>query len=305
MREVIQTIDTIRKRIDKHKTALSGSEAMTRYALIDPMLRALDWDVSDPDTVTPEDAGTTGFKIDYAMGRAMVVEAKKFGERLDRHADQLIEYVKASKVRYGVLTNGQRWRMYDSRETMSAVKVEFDVTDPIGIVIQKSAALHRLAVSGGSSSEPSRPEPAAARNIGISIENAKYAKGKAPPVELLCPDATIVPLSSWTDIIVGVAQWLVDRKHLNESHCPVPIGQHNALFNRWPVHQDSSKTFAAYKKVGQFFVNIFGASQNATRYAVKLIDAAGQKPADFRVRFEDAGKGPRTSHSAKRRRAGT
>ena len=57
MQEIIQTIEIIRKRIDKHKTALSGSEAMTRYALIDPMLRALDWDVSDPDTVTPEDAG--------------------------------------------------------------------------------------------------------------------------------------------------------------------------------------------------------------------------------------------------------
>lgn len=158
MREIIQAIETIRERIDKHKTALSGSEAMTRYAPIDPMLRALDWDVSDPDTVTPEDAGTARFKIDYTMGSAMVVEAKKFGERLDRHADQLIEYARASKVRYGVLTNGQRWRMYDSRETMSAVKVEFDVTDPAGIAIQKSAALHRRAVSERPFSEPASRE---------------------------------------------------------------------------------------------------------------------------------------------------
>ena len=237
------------------------------------------------------------------MGGDMVVEAKKFGERLDRHADQLIGYVKASKVRYGVLTNGQRWRIYDSRETMSAVKVEFDVMDPVGIVLQKSAALHRLAVSGSPSPGPAEPEAEAPRDSGIPIEKVKYAKGKAPPVELLCPDATTIPLSSWTDIIVGVAQWLVDRKHLNESHCPVPIGRNNVLFNRWPVHQDGSKTFRSYKKVGQFFVNTFGLSQNAAQHAVKMIDAAGQKPSDFGLRFKDSGKRPQASRDGKRQRA--
>ncbi len=76
MQKLIKTIITMRERIKTHRAGLSKNETMTRYALIDPLLRELDWDLSDPGGVVPEDNTGTGSKTDYTMGQnAMVVEA--------------------------------------------------------------------------------------------------------------------------------------------------------------------------------------------------------------------------------------
>lgn len=294
MQELIETIEIIRKRIKKHKGSLARNEAMTRYALIDPLLKVLGWDVSDPDIVTPEDRESGTGRIDYTMGKSVAVEAKKLDERLDKHVEQLMSSVKSSKVRYGILTNGARWRMYDSWESMSGVKIEFDVMAPMGVVIRKAASLHRLVVEERyhqaspprhapepNGNEP--PNPASSR----PIQNIKPTKGMSPPAELVCPDETI-PIQSWVDILVGVATWLVKKNYLNESHCPVPRGPKNVLLNRYPVHQDSSKKIRVYKEVGSLYLNTEGAAQNVGGYSVKLIKAAKQNPADFLVRFAES-----------------
>ena len=52
--ELIALIETLRVRIGEHGQALSQSEALTRYALIDPLLRGLGWDTGDPAQVIPE-----------------------------------------------------------------------------------------------------------------------------------------------------------------------------------------------------------------------------------------------------------
>ena len=38
---LLELVETLRERIDEHRGALKQSEALTRYALIDPMLREL------------------------------------------------------------------------------------------------------------------------------------------------------------------------------------------------------------------------------------------------------------------------
>ena len=40
-----ETIEALRERIRAHRPYLEGNETRTRQALIDPMLRALGWDV--------------------------------------------------------------------------------------------------------------------------------------------------------------------------------------------------------------------------------------------------------------------
>ena len=60
--------------------ALRQNEALTRYALIDPLLRELGWDTEDPTLVIPEYKGVGG-SADYALFSGdkllMIVEAKK------------------------------------------------------------------------------------------------------------------------------------------------------------------------------------------------------------------------------------
>ena len=49
--ELRDLIETLQQRIEKHGSALQASEALTRYALIDPLLRTLGWDTGDPSQV--------------------------------------------------------------------------------------------------------------------------------------------------------------------------------------------------------------------------------------------------------------
>ena len=67
--ELMECIDLLQERMRSHRDTLRENETRTRMALIDPMLRALGWDVSDPAAVTPEYKGGGGW-ADYALLRA-------------------------------------------------------------------------------------------------------------------------------------------------------------------------------------------------------------------------------------------
>ena len=54
LEELVRCLEVRQGRLRAHPGALQRNEAQTRLALIDPLLRALDWDVSDPSMVTPE-----------------------------------------------------------------------------------------------------------------------------------------------------------------------------------------------------------------------------------------------------------
>ena len=54
LESLLGLVETLRSRIDEHGNALRQSEALTRYTLIDPLLRELGWDTDDPALVMPE-----------------------------------------------------------------------------------------------------------------------------------------------------------------------------------------------------------------------------------------------------------
>lgn len=54
MQALIYAIATVQVRIQTHGPIYVNSELQTRYGLIDPILRALEWDVSNPDEVGTE-----------------------------------------------------------------------------------------------------------------------------------------------------------------------------------------------------------------------------------------------------------
>lgn len=116
---LVGMIETLRERIARHRPALSQSEALTRYALIDPLLRELGWDTADPDLVTPEySVGTK--KADYALlesGSVVVfLEAKRLEENLSNHRSQVVAYASELGIRYPALTNGNEWEVYDNSQ---------------------------------------------------------------------------------------------------------------------------------------------------------------------------------------------
>ena len=84
-------IEKLRTMIETHRGYLSRHETRTRQVLIDPLLRELGWDVSDPAAVELEYA----VKLEYRMGKkwadytlmsngkpVAVIEAKPLGSDL-------------------------------------------------------------------------------------------------------------------------------------------------------------------------------------------------------------------------------
>ena len=66
LKPLVDAIETVKRRITEHGTSLRENEIRTRAALIDPILKALGWDVSDPDLVMPESPMGSG-RVDYAL----------------------------------------------------------------------------------------------------------------------------------------------------------------------------------------------------------------------------------------------
>lgn len=298
MHALVDTLIKIRQAIKTHRTALSKNEAMTRYALIDPLLVQLGWDLSDPGEVVPEDSAGSSGKTDYTLGNnAMIIEAKKLDENLDKHTDRLISYVRERNVRYGVLTNGQKWKMYDTNTTTKSPTVEFDITDSDGQVIPRAIQLYWSVVMDGIPRhsiiplkavdeiiEARNPEkrPPVRKIAGIVLEGLTYNKGSKLPKTLIHRDGTRKVLKSWVDLLVGVAEWLIRHGHLTAQNCPVRIGPNRYLLHVEPTHPNG-KPFRYSREIAGIYLFTNVNPANAIRYANKLILVAGMKPIDFKV----------------------
>ena len=163
--ELLETIETLRGRIEAHRQLLGENETRTRYALIDPLLVALGWDVSDPVLVVPEYSASGG-RADYALlnenGKpAVMVEAK----RLDRPPQdgllQSITYCVGQATPHFCVSDGQRWAIYETFRQVAVhekLVTQFDlVQDAPADVCLKALALWRPSVADGNVREGAHP----------------------------------------------------------------------------------------------------------------------------------------------------
>ena len=110
-------IENLQQIIKVHRDYLSRHETRTRQVLIDPLLRELGWDVSDPEAVQLE------YRVgkqwaDYALmseGQPIaVIEAKPLGSDLeDDEMMQVLNYANRDGIEYMIVTDGDRWEMYE------------------------------------------------------------------------------------------------------------------------------------------------------------------------------------------------
>lgn len=110
----------VAERIDRHRGKNIG-EQNTKLALINPVLRALGWDVEDLEDVRSEFRRVPSDKpVDYALMLArsprLFVEAKALDENLEdrRWANQIVSYATVAGVEWVVLTNGNEYRIYNA-----------------------------------------------------------------------------------------------------------------------------------------------------------------------------------------------
>ena len=127
-------------RIIKLREQIATEEA-TKNAFIMPMLQILGYDVFNPLEIVPEftcDIGNKkNEKIDYAVVRdgvpLILIECKHWKQNLDNHDMQLLRYYTVSKAKFGVLTNGVKYRMFTDLIAPNKMDdkpfFEFDLTD--------------------------------------------------------------------------------------------------------------------------------------------------------------------------------
>lgn len=118
--ELEARLEALGDKIRKHAEVLETEEA-AKFALVNPFIEALGFDLSDPGQVVPEFTcdvgGKKGEKVDYALkigeSVAILVECKASKSELTlRHASQLYRYYGASDAKFAVLTNGVIYKFY-------------------------------------------------------------------------------------------------------------------------------------------------------------------------------------------------
>jgi len=139
--DLIDQLNALASRIRTTKDLIQTEEA-TKNAMVMPFIQMLGYNVFDPTEVTPEliaDIGTKkGEKVDYAILRdgkpIMLFECKKSGGDLHiNHAGQLFRYFHVTASRFGVLTNGLKYRFFTDLEQPNKMDnapfFEFDILD--------------------------------------------------------------------------------------------------------------------------------------------------------------------------------
>ncbi|WP_423905916.1 hypothetical protein [Candidatus Spongiihabitans sp.] len=104
-------IGNIRKALEKGSFP---NEASISRQVVEPILRLLGWDTSNPDTVRYEKnfgKGKADIALEHEDRTHVVLEVKKLGSA-DGAEKQLFEYTYHAGVSLAVLTTGQEWEFY-------------------------------------------------------------------------------------------------------------------------------------------------------------------------------------------------
>ena len=244
--DLINVIETIKRRIETHRQSLQQNETRTRTALIDPLLTVLGWDVSDPGLVTPE-YNVGQCRADYALINgsdiipATIVEAKKLNcARNNDEWIQILTYAIAGGVPYAAVTDGNIWELYEvfkhaPLEDRCRLSVKISSTPAHQLALQLLLLWRPNLASGGpvAAQEPvlgTRREPATTEAFHQSVDTSSARTSSAPPSTMTrqpgqrrsssriaeyCVDGkNWIQCNNATLLMLSIVQWCA-QQHLN------------------------------------------------------------------------------------------
>ena len=284
MRELLEAIERVRERIERHGSKLSQNEMLTRYALVDPILRALGWDTEDPEQVVPEFSTKAG-RADYALlvkGEPyIIVEAKPLGATLTNAAQQGVNYCVTEGIPYFVCTDGNRWVIYD---TFKRVPLEEKIIAQAEISnggdVNYDAARQLLALW-----RPAMPEvkvakpPVLSRKggppptpSGLSLQELRkqMRPGQSPPTSIRFPDGTQEDLRTWKDLLVAVAKWALPKL---KQKGKLPLD--NLIQDQDRLIQNGRQMLRPQDIGYGWLMETNFSSKDCVRNAVRILEAAG------------------------------
>ena len=304
--DLVATIEQVQGRIRDHHDYYGkggNAELRTRIGLIDPILCALGWDVSDPELVEIEPKTKQHGWADYALlgdghKRLLFIEAKKLTESKDPSA-QTSGYIfqenvgrpQSEWVNHFVTTNGDIWRTY----TVTTHKLEFELE--LSKVASANCALLLLSLwrptvlTGDFTktveisvrpNKPSEPKPLQVDGIAVNEESFD-ASGRKPTV-ISFPNNESRSVGSWTGVFKETLRWLDDNSSLQLSGV-TSIGASKSF--KVSTNRDSLIRPMRIGKT-EFFAESNLSAKNLRLFATAMIERCGESPAAFTI--EVAGK---------------
>ena len=315
--EFVECIELLQERIRSHRDVLRENETRTRMALIDPLLRALGWDVFDPEVVTPE-CKVGGGRADYALLRAdgrpaAIVEAKKLGEALSSHRMQMLNYANASGIEYAGVTDGNHWELYsvfEPGQLDERRKLEISIASTPAY--RSALALLLLWRPNLASGKPvpaaapilndtwrpidpdpippsPTPEPSPAPRpvpLGwVALSEYNPPAGSPCPAAIRFWDRSEQTLEYWHEILTSVVKRLHSEGRLAVEDVPIGWTEKRYIVNTEPIHPNGN-AFGLEKWVEDtpFVVNVrLNAGQVRTN-TKKLLQHCGRNPAEVHLR---------------------
>ena len=237
------TVDTLKKRIKDNREHIQDSEWRTRITLINPVLHALGWDVSNPEIIEIEprvSIETTNRWADYALlgnnrQTILFLEAKKLADR-DAHVWQTVSYAvqeniaRQSKVHYCACTNGDVWRVYDvfSQELVMHVSL---ASEDIAKCSLKLLSLWRRSFGDGLLDHalppvyepelplPPPPPPPPPPPDWTPLTGEFATIGSPAPIMVRLPNGQEIATKYWINVLIETTQWLHQTGMLTSENC--------------------------------------------------------------------------------------
>ena len=305
LNDLVDCIEVLKSRMQSHRVDLEENETRTRMALIDPLLCALGWDVSDPAMVTPE------YKVgnksaDYALLRpdgvpAATFEAKRLGESLTSHQHQMLTYANIAGINYTGITDGDHWELYKVFEAgplpeRRILKVSI-ANAPAHASALKLLTLWRPNLMSGvpvpastpiledqqanvvlPQGEPTpAPQPLSSNWVALSEYN--LPAGAPHPLAIRLWDGSERQLTYWNEILVCVVEKLYADGRLAVKDLPIGWSRSTYSVHTEAVHP-TGKAFANAVKIEgtPLIVNVNLNAKQVRVNTARLLERYGLSP---------------------------
>jgi hypothetical protein len=229
LQEILDTIKRVKQTIRAYRNVLVSNQVLTRYALVDIVLKTVGWDVHDPAQVMPAwDMGHTGEKADYALldnaGRPVsVVRVTTLSGFAMPDLAKVVRLAQESSIRFAILTDGNTWLVGDATtgrplQDQEIMRVVLE-TDPENYLLVNLASLAptnlRELDLAYFPNQPARPLENLAPPPAISPR-----RGVTGPLEELTQAAQVSQLSAAQ---INSAEWQPVSEIVNTIMAPMML----------------------------------------------------------------------------------
>ncbi len=249
-KEVGSAVKSVKTEIEKGRDHFVNSEPQTRTSLIDPILSSLGWDVAKVEMVRSEYSTERGGKADYALLHGNVpvalIEAKRLGQTWGSEvAEQLGDYINSVPgVRFAIFTNGDHWRMRENGKTVLDIHItkQASLDSAIELLRLWRDVMVQADAGKGRRTKPVKGDDRLPPDGWTSIEDTGFnPTGKA--LTAIWIDGQQFSVTTWRQLAVEVANWLVDNGHLRKRDCPIEAGNRSKwyLISSTPIHKSGNR----------------------------------------------------------------